>query len=143
MILNLTQHDATIDQRCAGVIDLPPAARDQMRALLTFSHPPTAAEIRARAHDIAELASMHASPDDRADAAGLLPEGDPGGFAAQAMIGGAAYLMPALEAELVGCGIEPLHAFTTREAIDVPNGRGGVEKRSVFRHTGWVRTGGA
>lgn len=143
MILNLTQHDATPDQRCAGVLDLSPELRDQVRALLTFNHPPTPAEIRARAHEIADLALMHASPEDRADEAGLLPEGDPGGFAAQAMIGGAAYLMPALEAELVGRGIEPLHSFTTREAIDVPNGRGGVEKRSVFRHTGWVRTGGA
>lgn len=143
MILNLTQHDATPDQIAAGVIDLHRDVRDQVRALLTFDEPPTAAEIRARAYNIAELASMHASPEDRAGDDGLLPEGDPGGFANQAMIGGAAYLMPALEDELLVRGIEPLHAFTRRDVSEVHDERGQVEKRVIFRFAGWVRTFGA
>ncbi len=37
MILNLTQHAATADQIAAGVVDMPAAQADELRAALTFS----------------------------------------------------------------------------------------------------------
>jgi hypothetical protein len=54
------------------------------------------------------------------------------------MIGGAPYLMGALEKALRECGFTPVYAFSKRESIDQPQPDGSVRKVAVFRHLGFV-----
>lgn len=136
--INMTQHAATSEQLAAGVFDLPAAALADLQALLTFGELPDEQEIRARAEQIAGLAAFHASAEDRADDDGLLPEGDAGGFALHAMIGGALWLMAPLAAALREHGIEPVFAFSVRETEEQKQADGSVRKVAVFRHAGFV-----
>jgi hypothetical protein len=129
MILNLTQHMATADQVAAGVVDLPDLQRKELVEALTFTSLPTAKDIADRAAFIADLACQNGLGGDDGD--------DP--HPPAAMIGGASYLMPALEASLRGYGIEPLHAFSVRQSGETRNSDGTVSKTMVFRHQGWVR----
>ncbi len=128
MIINLTQHQATAEQLAAGVQDLPETERAALVALLTFDSLPDRAEIEARAHDLAELACFNGLAGDDGD--------DP--HPAQAMIGGAPYLMAALEAELRARSIAPVYAFSTRESVEQSQADGSVRKVNVFRHAGFV-----
>ena len=130
MIINLTQHPATTEQRALGVVDLAGAELVALREMLTFDDLPSAAEIEARAADIVELACHN----------GLAGEDGDDPLARQAMIGGAGYLIPALERHLRGYGIEPLQAFTRREVIETTSPDGSVVKTAIFRHAGWVLT---
>lgn len=117
-VINLTQHTATPEQVAAGVVDLDGAAREQLTELLTFDHAPDPLEIRRRAAAIAGIAA-----ESGADAA---------------MIGGAPYLMPALEIALADRGIVPLYSFTRRESVERREPDGSVRKVAVFRHRGFV-----
>lgn len=83
MILNLTQHAATAEQIAAGVRDLNPHHGEiqQLKALLTFESLPTAEDVYERAYAIAALAQSY--------------------FVDVAMIGGAPYLMGALERQCI------------------------------------------
>ena len=81
MIVNLTQHPASAEQVMAGVCDLPDLERAAVKRLLTFPHLPSSEGIHARADEIAAIANVHG--------------------AATAMIGGAPYLMAALERALM------------------------------------------
>ncbi len=115
-IINLTQHMATAEQVAQGVVE--PADKAVVKNSLTFTRPPTPAEIDERADCLAGLAEGHHA----------------------AMIGGAGYLMPALERALRARGIVPLHSFTQRVTREEPRPDGTVEKVSVFAHVGWVTT---
>ncbi len=128
MIVNLTQHLATPEQVAAGVIDLPPAEREALTALLTFDALPTRQEIEERAADIAELAAYN----------GLSGDDDDSPPASAAMIGGAPYLMPSLEKALQAVCITPLYAFSVRESVEQTQADGSVRKVNVFRHAGFV-----
>ena len=122
MILNLTQHPATPEQIEAGVVDLPDSVRPALIGWLTFSQLPSREEIEDRAEALALLADS------------LLPEeGNPA-----AMIGGAPYLMAALEAALRNQRIRPLYAFSRRESIEQVLPDGTVRKTSIFRHAGFI-----
>ena len=139
MIINLTQHVATVDQVAAGVFDLPPSLRGDLTALLTFDTLPGVEEIKDRAHDIALMAAMLASGADRADGTdGGLADNDSGAFVLQAMIGGAPYLMAPLESALRDNGIEPVYAFSIRESVEQAQPDGSVRKVNLFRHAGFV-----
>lgn len=127
--MNLTQHQATADQIAAGVFDLPAATRADLQALLTFGELPDEHEIRARAEQIAGIAALCSSAEDR---------GGAGGVAIQAMIGGALWLMAPLAAALRECGIEPVFAFSVRETEEQKQPDGSVRKVAVFRHSGFV-----
>ncbi|MGA1473384.1 MAG: hypothetical protein ACO326_09495 [Burkholderiaceae bacterium] len=116
-IVNLTQHAATAEQATAGVYDLQGEALSDLRALLTFDDLPSPGTITARALALAAFAQ---------------------GCEA-AMIGGAPYLMPALEAALLEAGVLPLYAFSRRESVDVPQEDGSIRKTAVFRHLGFVQ----
>ena len=118
MIVNLTQHKGTPEQ---GVVDLPNEARAALIALLTVEQLPSRIDIEARCADIALLAATAFEQ-----------------HPAQAMIGGAPWMMSALEAALLDQGIAPLYAFSTRESVDQPQPDGSVRKAAVFRHAGWV-----
>lgn len=118
-ILNLTQHEATPEQRAAGVIDLPADRQEVLQDLLTFIEIPDPDRIWARAHCIARFAK----------ACG----------AKAAMIGGAPYLMGPLTEALHLQGITPLFAFSRREVTEETDPKTGeVRKTSVFRHLGFV-----
>jgi hypothetical protein len=117
-ILNLTQHKATYEQIEAGVVDLNNTNRAKLITLLTFNELPLIDEIIGKAIDIAAIAVEH-------------------GYK-KAMIGGAPYLMSALEAALIDKGISPVYAFSKRESVEVMKDDGSVEKRTVFKHVGFV-----
>lgn len=120
MILNLTQHPASAEQISAGVVDLDPVARSQLGRLLTVESLPSRREVEARCADIAQLAALH----------------EP--VALQAMIGGAPWMMRALENALIDQGFEPLYAFSVRESTEQVQPDGSTRKVNVFRHAGFV-----
>lgn len=122
MIINLTQHPATPEQIAAGVIDLDEPARETLAAMLTFDRIPTGEEIRAVAEGIAFLADCRA--EEAADQ--------------KAMIGGAPWLMGALEAALLEQRIQPVYAFSVRESSEQQQPDGSIRKVNVFRHAGFV-----
>ena len=117
-ILNLTQHNATPEQKAQGVVEPGDINKRQIQNLLTFTTPPTQREIMLRASVLAEIADGYGC-----DAA---------------MIGGAPYLMSALERELRALDIQPLYSFTLRESVEEPQPDGSVRKVAVFRHVGFV-----
>lgn len=125
MILNLTQHAATSEQVAAGVVDLDADRKAYVSELLTFVGLPTMAEVLDRAQTLAAFA--HVVGEDMA------AEGEE----VCAMIGGAPFLMAALEAELKSSGIKPCYAFSERvsEEKEVD---GKVIKTNVFKHVGFV-----
>lgn len=126
LIVNLTQHPATPEQIAAGVTDLAGEQREALLAALTFDEMPDSAEIHSRAELLAELA-CHADIDEYGDA---IPQA--------AMIGGAPYLMGALEASLKARAVQPLYAFTRRVSTETAGPSGEVVKTNVFRHEGFV-----
>ena len=121
-IVNLTQHEASAEQLDAGVFNLDGGdyfeggAGYALKQALTFDSLPTPEEIEQRADQIAALAI--------------------GTGATIAMIGGAPYLMSALERALKASGIRPVYAFSER----VSSEKDGV-KTSTFRHLGFVEGG--
>lgn len=115
-IVNLTQHSATQDQKDAGVFDLTETAA--LKANLTFNELPSKEDIIQRAENIAKIAK------------------DSG--ATFALIGGAGYLIPSLEAALIKHGIKPLHAFSQRVSVEKHNEDGTVSKENVFKHVGFI-----
>lgn len=126
-IVNLTQHAASAEQELAGVYNLTGDELDALKELLTFDALPTAAEIEQRAEALAELAVLSSHPDDE--------DGDT--IPTAAMIGGAPFLMSALERALQARAVRPLYAFSQRQATEVE--RGGVKvKESIFKHLGFV-----
>ncbi len=116
-IINLTQHVATQEQKMAGVVDLQGKDLEALKKLLTFENLPSKDEIQERALAIVEM----------------LPA-----FFDRAMIGGAPYLMGALEKELKDAGIRPVYSFTKRESVEEVQADGSVRKTAVFKHVGWV-----
>jgi len=114
-ILNLTQHSPTKEQIEDGVFE--PEYKDKVRELLTFNNIPSKNEIKERARLLTGIA---------------ISEG-----VDEVMIGGAPYLMGALELELKSYNIKPLYSFTKREVIEVQKGDE-VIKQSAFKHIGFV-----
>ncbi len=115
-ILNLTQHDPTVDQVMAGVVN--PLSATWRKEVLDFTSRPRVGEVRRRAKRIARAAART-------------------GFHA-AMIGGAPFLMAPLVEELEALGIIPKFAFSLRESVEVRLPNGGIEKTTVFKHCGFV-----
>lgn len=93
-MLNLTQHNPTPEQTEQGVIALLPEHKQVVGNLLTFHTLPTSEEIADRAQQIAKIAAELG--------------------ATKAMIGGAPYLMGALEKALKERNIAPFYSFTER-----------------------------
>lgn len=116
-MLNLTQHKATQDQLNNGVIEPYLADKECIQTLLTFNELPNRSIITERAIRIALIAEKY--------------EQD------SAMIGGAPFLMPILQSELLDSGIQPFYAFTKRESIE-KTVDDKVIKTNVFKHAGFV-----
>jgi hypothetical protein len=117
-ILNLTQHVPSSEQSEAGVEEPESETKSRIKALLDFQSPPTREEIESRSASLAEIVSE----------AG----------AESAMIGGAPFLMSALERALKKEGVKPLYAFSRRESVEKKQEDGSVVKTTVFRHLGFV-----
>lgn len=115
-IVNLTQHPASAEQIKQGAINLP--NESILKNALTFNGLPTKEAIQNRAALITGLA---------------LEEG-----ATHAMIGGAPYLMSALERTLKEKGVQPMYAFSERVSVEKTTETGEVVKTSTFQHKGWV-----
>ena len=98
------------------------AAKKEIQNQLTFDTIPDRGAIEEAAKSIALLAVV-------------LDIG-----AETAMIGGAPYLMSALESALKDVGIKAIYAFSKRESTEVDDGDGGVRKVAVFRHMGFVES---
>lgn len=131
-VLNLTQHVMTPEQGNAGVVE-PRMTKERIQALLTFEEIPSKAEIEARAKELARLAAEEAS----------MYSGETENYVwiTKVMIGGAPYLMPALEKAILECpgwGFRPVYAFSKRTSEEVPQPDGSVRKVQVFRHAGFV-----
>ena len=129
-IINLTQHNATDDQRKAGVIDLPDLERKMLQQLLTFEELPTSFGLFLRAAGIINLI-------ERTDWHPDQPDGESPHFSS-AMIGGAPFFMPVLAEALKENGIQPLYAFSQRIVEEQTDEAGGVRKVAIFRHIGFV-----
>lgn len=114
-ILNLTQHDATLEQMEAGVIE--PASKAEIKTLLTFNEIPTIEDMKQRAERLASLSQGYT----------------------YAMIGGAPYFMSTIEHALKCRGITPLYAFSQRVSVENNNPDGTVTKTFIFRHEGFVQ----
>lgn len=128
MMINLTQHPASAEQLAAGVVDLPVAERALLTQSLTVDALPTRQEISDRCANIAALACHNGLGGDDGD--------DP--HPVQAMIGGAPWMMSAMEDALRDQGIEPVYAFSVRESAEQTQPDGSVRKINVFRHAGFV-----
>lgn len=118
-MLNLTMHEATVDQVEAGVVE--PSQKSDIKSLLVFIEIPVKDQVRLKALRLAEIAKAE-----------IMAKG----CAKKAMIGGAPYLMSHLEQELKAKGIQPFYAFSQRvsEEREV-NGK--VTKVNVFKHLGF------
>ncbi|MCO4319976.1 hypothetical protein [Aliidiomarina quisquiliarum] len=127
MILNLTQHPATPEQKEAGVVDLRGNSLKHLKALLTFTDIPTNKELQDRAHDIAQLVIHNELGEDDNDPIFL-----------QAMIGGAPFFMSFLESALRENHVTPLYAFSERVSEENTDKDGNVVKRNIFKHKGFV-----
>ena len=122
MIINLTQHNASPEQVAAGVVDVPAELKSDLSALLTFSTLPTKEELSEAAMKVAAMAVICTQ----------------GSTAPAAMIGGAPFLMAALEVALRHCGIKPLYAFSERVSEEKMDADGTVRKVNIFKHKGFV-----
>jgi hypothetical protein len=131
-ILNLTQHPATPDQVAAGVLDPNPERAARIRDLLTFEALPTEQEIHLRAHQLYQEFDIWSAVDLDEDCSGS-PETWP-----VPMIGGAPYLMGALELAFAAEGTGVLYAFSRRESVETVGEDGTTRKTAVFRHLGFV-----
>lgn len=127
MIINLTQHPASPEQIAVGVVDLPTAQRALLSQSLTVDALPTRHEIADRCANIAALAVHNGIGGDDCDPHPL-----------QAMIGGAPWMMRALEDALADVGVAPVYAFSVRESVEQTQSDGSVRKVNVFRHAGFV-----
>lgn len=117
-IHNLTQHQATQEQRYDGVTDFSPSQQKELRALLTFDELPDDRSVQARADELTNWAVAH-------------------GVTA-AMLGGAPFLMPALADRFKQHGIRTFFAFSRRRSAERERKTGEVEKYSVFVYEGLV-----
>lgn len=141
MILNLTQHTATVEQLTAGVCDLPVDLRPVVGKLLTFEDIPSKEDICKRAHTLAMISrAWFAGMDPMSvfldDFVGFPPLGEGGDY--RVMVGGALWLMRPLSEELIALGLTPVFAFSVRESVDTMQADGSVRKSQIFRHRGFV-----
>jgi len=129
-ILNLTQHKATPEQIKQGVMDLPEDDFKEVCRLLDFKTLPTSKEVQQRARELSFKALYIA-----ANTSGVFENTF---FIDAVMIGGAPWLMSALERALEARGLPYVYGFSCRDSVEERQADGSVVKRSVYRHVGFV-----
>ena len=128
MIINLTQHPATQEQKEADVCDVAPTRQKRLHHLLTFEEVPSVHELRSRAAQL-----FHIFEDETLNANWDEQKSWP-----RVMIGGAPYFMSHLEDCFISEGITVLYAFSQRKSVEEQQADGSVLKRTVFVHEGFV-----
>ena len=126
MILNLTLHPATHEQRAAGVVDLDGPRLERLRSILTFDACPMDTDVARASILIVEIVWDWAEHD--RPVAGSL----------RAMIGGPIFLVPALSSRLVLYGVQPVCAFLVHRSVELIQPDGSIQKVDVLRHAGFV-----
>ena len=134
IIINLTQHDATTEQKLLGVRDVPESLRQGLCKALTFDTIPSRWDLLEHAREVLNIAQLA----EKELAAGPNPE-SPLDARTWAMVGGAPFFMPILE-EFLCKNFYPVYAFSKRESVDQVQADGSVRKVAVFRHEGFVKT---
>ena len=117
MILNLTQHPASKEQKENDVVNVKEKDREFLKELLTFKKLPTMEEIKYRAIALKSLAQEY--------------------NAEAVMLGGAPYLMYPLHKIMEKNNILPLYAFSLRKSKEKEKD-GKVIKINIFQHIGFV-----
>ena len=126
IILNLTQHNATQDQIEAGVVEPSAEFKKLIQNKLTFEGLPSKDDIKFVAEELVDYALL------------ALGELDLPKKGTMVMIGGAPYLMSALEKELAYAELKAVYAFSERVSEEVTQDDGSVRKVNVFKHMGFV-----
>jgi hypothetical protein len=161
LILNLTQHNATLEQKSQGVVDLPPEVHNRLRALLTFkvegmggllNHEKPVLVVKDRARTIVKSVVIPYILNEFAltldglglsvsglDWSALIRMGKENGISFGAMIGGAPYLMPILQTDLILQGVDVLYSLSERVSEEAFMPDGTIEKRVSFQHKGFLR----
>ena len=139
VILNLTMHTATPEQREAGVYN-PLLHIEAIKEALTFNALPTQQEIEVKALSLASMAAeevywqlLKTRPESEEQ---LSIEDQMLGM--RVMIGGAPYLMSYLEKALKERNLKAVYAFSKRESVEVVLDNGDVRKTNIFKHLGFV-----
>lgn len=136
-IINLTQHQMVQEQYNFNDIELyevqfkghEKEARADILEALTFNEIPTKEEIINKAKTLSTIAK--ATLDQARNLSGL-------DVKFYALIGGAPYLMSALEKELKEDGVIPLYAFSKRVSVETAQPDGSVIKTTKFMHEGYI-----
>ena len=118
MIMNMTQHEPSQDQKNVGVRNFRDDLQKRVRDLLTFDTLPTEVEIKNRCFDLTTLATYT--------------------YAKKMMVGGAPWLMAPLCNHLKKYGFEPVFAFSSRVSEEKLQEDGTIKKVQIFRHEGFV-----
>ena len=137
LIINLTQHEMVKDQyflngeelieiKFKPYNGLGESVHGFVKGCLNFNYKPDKVEIERRALVLSEYAK------------GLLDQVKGDNDKLYALVGGAPYLMSALEAALKERGIQPLYAFSQRESVEKVNPDGSVTKTAIFKHAGYI-----
>lgn len=137
ILINLTQHTLTKEQfshNGENLVEITfkpyngisKGSIDYVKHLLNFTSLPTKDEISKRAAALADYAE------------GLLNQAKNDNDKLFALIGGAPYLMGALETALKERGIQPLYAYSQRESVETINADGSVTKTAIFKHMGYI-----
>ena len=145
MILNLTQHIASEDQRVEFVVDLADEARATLIEALTFSDLPTGSEISSRCdviynlvlEEIQKLDSRLSLDEKDSQRNYIIDEKAVKDMQFSFMIGGAPYLMGPLAEELANIGT-PIYAYSKRVSAETTKPDGSVVKTNVFKHLGFI-----
>lgn len=137
LLINLTQHQLTKEQfshngeylaeiKFKPFTDISKGSADYVKHILNFTSLPTRDVINNKAAALADYAE------------GLLSQAKNDGDKLFALVGGAPYLMGALETALKERGIQPLYAFSQRESVETINADGSVVKTAIFKHIGYI-----
>ena len=121
-IINLTQHNATITQREAGIMDLPVEFQEVLVKAITFDNDYTKVDLVLAAGKVVEILRDLLQGDD------LIGQ--------RVMIGGMPSFMPVLETTLRNRGVEVGYAKSERRSVDLPQADGSVRKVTEFVHAG-------
>ncbi len=128
IVLNLTPHNLTEDQRNAGAVE--PASKKIVKRLLTFTEQPTIEEVQQRANELARIAYTEWEYD--------LDQSHIRKNNRYVMVGGPLYLIPKVDIALRNLGLIPVYAFATRESIDIVYSDGTTGKSQIFKHIAFI-----
>lgn len=119
-ILNLTQHEATVEQVMQGVIEPTPEDKEWIKKLLTFDEIPDVTEIKRRCNRLMHIVYHYGI--------NII------------MIGGAGWIISTLEKMLTNELFIPVHSFSIRDSVETTLPDGTVKKTTSFKHIGFVHT---